>query len=466
MRMSATGWRMLGVLAGCAFFAAACSSNGGDSTPATATPTLVSPTPQGTPTSVATPAPTIAVATPTATGPRVASTVWLIDAEDAALRVVADNAGETIWSAAFGTEGDTVVVRYGSETAVYDFDGKAVTSGAPATCRDVSGGVDIGERVYAGARCGAISPNERWMYYEVETAPQQTYDAWLLDLDSGAATKVQEGLRHCGGCDGRYGPRWSASGRYVVFAELLQTGNVYLTDTETLKTSAIGSGSDTTQAPRWSPAADELLQPVDGQAAVLNATTGERRELQLAWPASWDTTGAYVYSPAWTTASLTDTTIMDAATGTALATLAGTPSWLATWTDAVHVVGRGSGSYTAALEGAAGCTGTMVWSTLRSDGVCVEGRGAAVSPDGTQVAVSRLVEQNAGPFAVPGSETPMTLARYEVVLVDVVSGGERTIDGDAYSYPATAGGPENPPSIRWNDQGSHVLALWPTRYGL
>lgn len=464
--MSAKGWRILAIVAGFALLATACSGNGGDSTPVAATPTLVSPTPQGTPTSAATPAPTIAVATPTATGPRVASTVWLIDAEAAALRVVADNAGETIWSAAFGPDGDTVVVRHGSETAVYDFDGKAVTSRAPATCRDVSGGVDIDKRVYAGARCGTISPNERWMYYEVETAPQQTYDAWLLNLESGTATKVQEGLRHCGGCDGRYGPRWSTGGRYVVYAELLQTGNVYLTDTQTLATTVIGSGGDLTQAPRWSPAADELLLPVNGQAAVLDAGTGERRELQLAWPASWDTTGIYVYSPAWSTAALIDTTIMDAATGTALATLAGTPSWLATWTDAVHVVGMGSGSYTAALEGAAGCTGTMVWSTLRSGGVCVEGVGATVSPDGTQVVLSRVVEPAAGPFLVPTSETPVTLSRYEVVLVDVVSGEERTIDGDAYSYPSLAGGPENPPSIRWNDQGSHVLVLWPIRYGL
>ena len=47
-----------------------------------------------------------------------------------------------------------------------------------------------------------------------------SWDQWVLEVATGKARELQRGLLDCGGCDARYGPRWSPSGRYVAYAEL------------------------------------------------------------------------------------------------------------------------------------------------------------------------------------------------------------------------------------------------------
>ena len=42
------------------------------------------------------------------------------------------------------------------------------------------------------------------------------HDKWVVNVQSGATTRLQAGLVHCGGCDARYGPRWSPSSRLVL----------------------------------------------------------------------------------------------------------------------------------------------------------------------------------------------------------------------------------------------------------
>lgn len=445
--------------------AAACGG-GGDST---GSPTAVETATQH----VASPAVTATrVASPVATaipaGPRVASTVMLIDAETRQFRLIAEEFVDSIWKAEFGPNGDKIVVHLGrGDTETYDFDGAPVAPDGPSPCTDVAGGADIGGRVYADVRCGIISPDEAWMYFRIETS-QEAYDAVLLNLESGVSTRIQEGLLLDLGSDFYFVPEWSPSSRFLVYPGHRSGSETYLTDVQTMATRILeGVRNRRDQRPVWSPSRDELLIPSGAQTAILDAATGERRELALAWPARWDASGTTLYSPAWGPVAVSETTIMQAARGTELATVAGTPSWIGIWTEMSNVSGIGGGGYTAALEAAGQCEGTTIWTTLRGDPVCVQqGYGAAVSPDGTQVAVMVVVDEEDGPFLTPGNDNPRLMMRYRMVIVDAATGDIEQVDGsDVHAYPAEAGR-QFPPALEWNDAGTHVLLRAPASYGI
>lgn len=171
---------------------------------------------------------------------------------------------------------------------------------------------------------------------------------------------MQEGLVHCGGCDGGFGPAWSPSGRYITYAETGGAGRVFLTDASSRTTRVLTHGNGLSVRPEWSPVRDEIVFPSDGGTMLVDPTSGAERDLALAWPARWDPTGAYLYSPAWDQSDETagETTTIDVASGELVDVLSGEPSWIPLWTGSVNVVGMADGGYTAALEGAGRCEGT------------------------------------------------------------------------------------------------------------
>ena len=401
----------------------------------------------------------------------VASTVQLVEVATGAVKTLVSSKTETAWDAAF--EGDRVAVRIGQDTRQFRLDGTALTPApaAPLACRQAGESAEIAGRLVANVECGAssVSPDRQWMTYPVATgtAEVQTgysvpvWDQWLVNLQSGAASLIQAGLLHCGGCDGRYGPRWSPTSRYVVFAELGGEGRRFLTEVATAATRQIGTGSEVTYAPAWSPVNDILAyaSPPGKATVLLDLGTGLARDLNLVWPAGFDASGTLLYSPAWSAGpkeSGGTTTVLEVASGQVRVSLPGTPSWTRSqvWarrpTPSVLVTREG---ILTALQGAPSCEGTAIYqgSTLRQ---CIaDGVDAAIGPGGI-VAVMRRVGLT-GRAHGPGFET-VSLDRYEIDLVE--SGGRRTVLRDVLSF--------GPPPMEWHSTGMYLLVRWPFSGGL
>lgn len=405
-------------------------------------------------------------------------TVWLVDADTTAVTTLAEEDTHSP-SARFADSGASVLVSEllpgGLLTFVeFDLTGRRVGPGPEPECREIDGAVLIDGRTYHDVPCGLIAPEGRSMLYGMSNAnvthPLLGSDMWLLDLDTDQRVLVQEGLVPCGGCDGIYGPSWSPDGRYVVYAETGGDGRVFLTNVSTGATRVLTHGNGIHARPDWSPRGDALLFQEDGEAFVLDLATDVRRSLPVPWPARWDPTGTYVYSPAWLGEdSPRSTTIVHAPSGDWVDTLSGQPPWTSLWIETTPMTALEGGGYTAALEGGEDCDGVAVHSTLRADVLCVEdATGAVVSPDGRQVAVPVATERRLGPYTVP-HHSGATLARFEVLLVDVASGDRRVLGtGDAWGYDDAFhdNRAPQPPLITWNRSGTHVLVQWPLRYGL
>ncbi|MGH2450735.1 MAG: hypothetical protein ACRDGE_05605 [Candidatus Limnocylindria bacterium] len=368
------------------------------------------------------------------------------------------------WEGRPGSETSQTLVRFtlqGTEIQRGEWTGVPWRRG-PA-CRDPrwtqeTGPVEVDGEPYEDVRCGPISPDGRWMTYEVPLGEDSLagWDQWAVDLETKERRLLQEGLRHCGGCDSRFGPTWSASGRYLYFSDLVSDGRIFLSDLQEGTTREIVSGSaDSRYEPEWSPVSDVLLYPGSDLRTVLeDLQAGSAIVLEgLPWPAAFDPTGGYVYSPAWgdlPPSAGGSTAIYHIGTGRIVASLPGQPRLLrgpiggpmrSYTTPAVVGV---EGGFVAALEGASGCGGTAIYSEAAIT-TCVAGATEPqISPDGTKVAVGREVGG----------------AVYEILVIDVATGAElmvidATLAGDGFSGPIGHARPI------WNAEGTHLLVWGP-----
>jgi DNA-binding CsgD family transcriptional regulator len=412
-------------------------------------------------------APTTPVGTATATVETIPSTLRLVEAETGSVTTLMEMYDDSMWDAGFTVDGDSVIARWGGSAEI-GFDGTVLAEGV--MCEDVGDSVMIGGREYADIECGDISPNRRWMLYEerVNDGFSITGDAWLLEIATGERVLVHEDLVHCGGCDWGVGHSWSPSGTFILLAEFGGGGRLFLTDTQDMNTELISSeGGGRDRQPDWSPAGDQLLIASGGMSAVIDAGSGARRELPIPWPARWDVTGTYFYSPAWPVPGGVQTTIYDAGSAVVVDIIEGMPSETAFWNGTRNVAAIPGGGYTAVLENVPGCNGTTIHSTLRDSPGCLETAfGAAVAPGGELVAVALLRQWGTGLYRTPRSDHPRPLARYDIVIVDVATGAPRVVgSGYGAEYRGEESGPY-PPSITWNESGSHFIVRWPATYGI
>jgi hypothetical protein len=412
--------------------------------------------------------------------PRPPDTVWLFDVRSGGRTTLIETPGQSVLRLRFGP-GDTVL----ADTLVVDraagnrieevrlrYDGSVVSRGPispPATgdCAHSTNGAVVQGRTYQGVSCGPISPDRRWMTYQVDAGTAQVvppsatnpngysvpvWDQWVVELTTDKRQLLQAGLRHCGGCDGRFGPAWSPSGRLLYFSEWLGNGSTFISDLSTGTTRELFSGStDILVEPDWSPRSDLLVYRTTAGLTVLeDFTSGTGKELpELAWPARFDTSGAYLYSPAWDNDSRVaggETRIYEVRLGQVVATLAGQPRGDSLFMPVAPVRGEG-GSFTAVLEGAANCGGVAVYRRTTSVACISGGSGALLSPDSRMVALSRLTH-GAGPGPA------WQLSEYEILLADVATGSIKVLSGGALSAVM-------PPELIWNAAGTLLLARWP-----
>lgn len=118
----------------------------------------------------------------------------------------------------------------------------------------------------------------------------------------------------------------------------------------------------------------------------------------------------------------------------------------------------GAGGPVAALQGASGCDGTAVYAGSANARCIAGGTFGAPNADGTFVAVAKLLG-TVGHVKGPGFES-LTMARYSIELLDVRTGGVRTVIPEVISWDYQA------PIIRWNDTGAHFVVVAPSATGL
>jgi hypothetical protein len=418
---------------------------------------------------------------------RVPATAWLIDVRSASVTTLFESHEDAVWYGAFDEAGQAVIGIYDlqehrmREAVRFALDGSEAgrepwadgplslltrllgwTPGSPF-CRNVDGGAEVGGRFHAEVSCGQSSPDGRWLVYatggrDIEGVGH-FYDRWLLDLATGARQQLQAGLRQCQG-DSFFGPQWSSTGAYVFFGDCAEDGRVFVSDIAAGRTRQVASGIPSLRLmPDWSQASDKLLVPGAGGLTVIeNLTAGESAVLDdVPWPAKFDPTGRYVYSPAFDSVpSLRTaeprTAIYDVAEGRVVAGLPGVPPYENTYLAFVPVMRTASG-FAAALERAPGCDGTAIYSNSALV-ACVRGAvGPTFSPDGSKVALARQSGQT-GRVDFPGGGDA-SLIRYDILIVDAATGAERVVARDALAI-----NPYPQPSV-WNAASTHILVRWP-----
>jgi hypothetical protein len=394
--------------------------------------------------------------------------VWLIEASTGKRTTLFESLTRTAGHVSVGPDDTVSIYHFGgglpaeTEEIELRFDGTQAYRGPvrppPTECRNDGDAAVVEGRPYDGARCGLISPDRVWMTYEIDAGMVElqpgfsvpSWDQWVVNLATGGKRELQAGLRHCGGCDGRFGPSWSVSGRFLTFAELAQPSRVFLSDLDLGNTRELAVGSsDISSEPDWSPVADLLVYRRNGVTVLEDLPRGSVTELpELPWPVRFDASGGYLYSPAW--GEVKDgggsTTVYDVRAGRVVATLAGRARYQSLWLREGQLAASGD-SFVAVLEGAPDC-GVAVYSGTRRLTCIVGGSGAVLSPDGRYAAVGRT--QNTVP----------TNARkeYDVLLVDMATGAVRVVATGALSEP---GSPQLPPQFIWNARGTHVIVRWP-----
>jgi hypothetical protein len=460
--------------AGCilAVFLSACDGADDPDVTPSATPALPE-APTATPLPAATP--------PPATDPgvrRAPLTIWLIDATDGSRATLVEDYDFAGWLAGFSSRGDAVIaadLRAEKQAAVrFNLEGIEVGRGAPQSFCQAGGLYEPNS--YEAMVClpPETSPDGRWMLSHIYDQPPGTTSnpppksaLWAENQQTGERILLQDGLQHCGGCDARFGPRWSRSGRYVVYAETGGAGRAFLSDLVSRSTRQIGNGNEIGDAPHWSPAGDVLLRRSASDGVIIDdLAAGTSRELDLSWPANFDATGDYVFSPSYTNrrpnaekdnapGQMAETIVQSLATGNVIARLSGSTSFLHLWRE-MEPIAQTDGALLTALEFAEGCQGTVVY--LASDRVdCVENTtGAAVAPDGSKIALARVTGAT-GRVDFPGGGS-VSLPIYEVVLFDVEQRSETVVATDAIS--------DQPPAFLWNDASTHLLVRWPAHSGL
>jgi hypothetical protein len=391
--------------------------------------------------------------------------VQLIEVESGEVHELHESLDEQAFLVQFEAPG--VWFRAGEEWMAFDLNGKPVPGGEGPefpfnACREGP----------AGEVCGVISPDARWLLFWKEagkiTRPNgfvvDVTDQWVLDVEAGAERLLVEGLVSCGGCDGVFGPRWSASSNYVVFTESGGDGRRWLTNLQTGATTPIGNGQGVGTAPVWAPTTDRVLySTAEGGTVLHTAETGTTTELAVAWPAAFDSSGAYAYSPAWhfhvsddkdPNAPEPETTVVELASRSVVYVLAGAAPYANLW-DNADAVGETPQGLLAVLQGADGCDGTAIYLDGELDR-CVEGgREARIGPGGL-IAVAR----DTGPLGNIQWPNGGALESREFAI-DIVhpDGTLETVVEGAYGLDAA-------PGMTWNDAGTHLLVQWPRFTGL
>jgi hypothetical protein len=290
---------------------------------------------------------------------------------------------------------------------------------------------------------------------------------------------LQEGLVHCGGCDGRFGPGWSESGRFVYFSELIQDGRTFLHGFATAETRLLFEGSTEISAkPEWSPSEDLLLYGgADGRAILEDPAAGQIEDLPgMRWPARFDDSGRYVYGPS----GEDEVVVFDLEAASVAATLGGT-AWLNRTFVRDQRVRAVDDTFVALLEWGGACEGASVYRGADRF-ACVEvtvpnpdGPNSrderlrtALSADGKWAAVARLVEAGEAPpcrenpcgqatiealYGDPNYNPSWRISRYEVLLVDTKSADTTILSDQTFS--------PSPPQLLWNADGTHLLVTWP-----
>ena len=140
--------------------------------------------------------------------------MWLIDVRDGALTTLLEDAEARPYAVGFAESEDIAVLHYTQVDVSVAFDGTEVARSEPVIdCRQLDDAVEIAGLRYENVLCGPISPDGRRMTYRVVISELRLWDQWVIDLVTDERRVLQEGLRHCGGCGGRFSPGWSPSGR-------------------------------------------------------------------------------------------------------------------------------------------------------------------------------------------------------------------------------------------------------------
>ncbi|MPZ99797.1 MAG: hypothetical protein GEU80_10775 [Dehalococcoidia bacterium] len=407
------------------------------------------------------------------------STVWLIELASGDVQSLHEDTQRAMWELRpqFTEDGEGVEIRIGDEIVDYDLDGTEVERRAyqapDGRCRQIEEGdepVAEIDGVEYPVNCGLFSPDGRRMLYQVDReeinlAPSYrvpTWDEWVLDLETGERLLLQDALVHCGGCDGRYGPAWSPSGRYVYFSDLGGPERVFVADVVSGSTRTIMSGNQAVQlsyGPDWSPSGDQLLRTdSEGGTVLEDLTAGAVIPLpDVPWPARFSTGGDFVYGPAYESGERPGETALVGLATQQVTVLAGVGPSEHVWIDLGAVYDSPAGPV-ALLEFGWGCAGTTIHHPLRADGAyCLEGaRLARPSPDLGRVAAPRRTGAT-GRADGPGFQSS-SVPVWEIVVVDVRDGTEQVLASGAIS--------SWPPDVHWNEQGTHLLVFWPVQYGI
>lgn len=458
---------VLGLLVLAALLAGCTSQDGGTPSP-TASPTAsVFVLDHATPSSTATREPVVETV-------ELTHTAWLIDLASGDVHTIHEDPDAVIWRAEWSGDTARIYSNLASEGVAFTRDGdEAEVAPVPHACEQVDDHVVIDGVEYPEiGHCYLFSPSGRYVPYSVDADEYQDprgltlprWDQWILDLETGGRTMVQAGLVHCGGCDAMFGMSWSPDERYLVVADLAAEERVFLVDLERGTSRVVAHGGQHHERPAWSPNVPGrlLVRSEDGDALLIDDAAGTEEVLPLAWPARFDVSGRYAYSPSGlvpdrrSSDRMPDdrprtTTVYDIDAREVVAEIEGIPVWsLWSWSDVAAVVATETG-FVAAVDGRA-CRGTVLYTTGDPER-CLEGAYHAVpSPDGTQLAVSIP----RGPVAMVNGGS---MVRYDIGLYDIATDTTRVVAEGALSGGA-------PPRLRWNDTADALLVAWPTYEGV
>jgi hypothetical protein len=373
--------------------------------------------------------------------------VWLVDTQTGGKVTIFEEANQRALLPKFTTDGaiEFLVRPEGAQTISqdtllrYDLHGRELSrEPRNGLCWNRLGGAEIDGRFYTDVLCDGASRNGDWMLYWVTTETRSPADStpsrfamWAANLATGERRMLQDGLGHCGGCDGRYGAYWSPSGRYVFFAELAG-GRVFLSDMEAATTRFL---TPTYAQPDWSPAQPHLLVYFrDGAGVIEDLETGAITRVPDLLPlAKFDPSGKYVYSRAsgpTSSGQQLEVQVYSIERQRIVSTLEGSSSWRTMYGVDIPVSAAPNG-FVAVLDNAPGCKSAAVYDNgVRA--ACLGGRGYSISPDGSKVAYTT----------------------HEVRLFDVISRTETVLATGVVS-------PRDPPNIVWSSDSRYILVVWP-----
>jgi len=451
------------------------------------------PSPTASPPVTATPVPT-AAASPTTPAPEptpgaprpLNTTLRLIDTATGESHMLLDSAELLPGYIDAEFEGDTVRVRIFASSPpqelTFDFAGIEL-SRQPwdhrGRCLWIDEGASEIDGVPYDINCGHFSPDGSKMLYTVTTGTTEVsagyvvdvWDTWVFDIDSGERTLLQEGLRHCGGCDGVYGHEWSPTGRWVAFGEYYSGAGgsrIYLADTETGQSRLIqgGGGSEhSMQIPQWSPDGGWILyRSRNAETYAEEVATGRRVRLPEVVFAQFTADGDHVAGQRSGNAAAvpTEMLVVSIETGEVVAELAGhAPAYRHWLADPPLLVEMTPDGPIAFLDGV--CDGMVAYhpaitsDALGDHSMClVQAAAAVLSPDGEQVAFARQVGDS-GPVESPAF-SGQTLPVWRIEVLNLASGAMLEVTGELISAHA--------PVAQWDASGRYLLVLAPVYYGL